>query len=621
MRHEITHTIEPITQQDYGGTHEITIRIPMEKGWIDNVKFHIWKENEQKEIEMEFDSDGTNETHACFKVKADLSSCQFDHYFFSYLAEWKLEHYLHVKAPEWAIGGVVYQIFPDRFCKGKGREKEPMDRRRNHDNWYEPPIIEPDEQGIPNNDFYGGDCIGVIEKLDYIRSLGADIIYFNPIFRSQSTHRYDTADYFHADPYFGTDEEVEKMAQVCHENGMKIILDAVFNHTGDDSIYFNRYHTFDSVGAAQGWESEYRQFYDWDENGNPKYWWNFTTLPVCDKSNPEFRNLIFGPKGVLHRWRHVADGWRFDVIDDLPEDFVEGCAHRMQLIKPNDYLIIGEVWENPEKKDRKQLRHGMHTVMNYLLMKGFVRYYKYSDTGALYKALEEINQYPLETRLTLMNSTSTHDTTRILEILGCDVFLNRENKDPWEIDFEGLWWKLSYSERIQRLRQNGGDYNQAIEKFKIEWLKNHKMTPEEYECGKQRMKSYVTALAFMPGMLTINYGDEVGMTGMGNLLNRGPYPWGYENQEILQFYRELVKSRKSEEFLRRADMRVLEISNEHFVFERYDDNNKAICVVSRVDYETQITIPKEYKNAQVVFCIEGSNQKTLTPYGAIVLKK
>lgn len=621
MRHKITHSIEPIIQQDYGGTHEITIRIPMEKGWIDNVKFYIWKENEQKEVEMEFDPDGTDEIYACFKAKADLSSCQFDHYFFSYEAEWKVEYYLHVKAPEWAIGGVVYQIFPDRFCKGEGRTKQPMDRRRNHDNWYETPIIEPDEQGIQNNDFYGGDCIGVIEKLDYIRSLGVDILYFNPIFRSQSTHRYDTADYFHADPYFGTDEEVEKMAQVCHENGMKIILDAVFNHTGDDSIYFNRYHTYDSVGAAQGWESKYRQFYDWDENGNPKYWWGEPTLPVCDKSNPEFRNYIFGPTGVLYRWRNVADGWRFDVIDELPEDFVEGCAHRMQQIKPNDYFLIGEVWENPERKEKKQLRHGIHSVMNYPLMDGLIRYYKYGDGYKLYTTLEEIHrEYPLETRLTLMNSTSTHDESRLIEVLGCDVF-DYYGKDGWDIDWKMLWRKVPYNERAQRVRKNGGDEDKAFAQFKIEWQKNHKMTPEEYEQGKQRMKSYVTALAFVPGMFTIFYGDEVGMQGIGNLLNRGPYPWGHEDQEILQFYRELVKSRKSEEFLRRADMRVLEISNEHFVFERYDDNNKAICVVSRVNYETQINLPKEYQNAQVVFCIEGSNQKTLTPYGAIVLKK
>lgn len=614
------HTIEPIIPQDYGGTHEVTIRIPMEKGWIDNVKFYIWKENEQKELEMEFDPDGTDETHACFKVKADLSSCQFDHYFFSYLAEWKLEHYLYVKAPEWAIGGIVYQIFPDRFCKGKGRKKEPMDRRRNHDNWYEPPIIEPDEKGIQNNDFYGGDSVGVIEKIDYINSLGVDIIYFNPIFHSQSTHRYDTADYFHADPYFGTDEEVEKMAQVCHENGKKIILDAVFNHTGDDSIYFNRYHTYDSVGANQGWESEYRQFYDWDENGNPKYWWGVPTLPVCDKSNPKFRDYIFGPTGVLHRWRKVADGWRFDVIDELPEDFVEGCAHRMQLIKPNDYLIIGEVWENPEEKEKKHLRHGMHSVMNYLLMKGLIRYYKYGDEYKLRTTLEEINQYPLETRLTLMNSTSTHDTPRLVEILGCDVY-DYYGKDPWEINWKDQWRKLPYNERTQRIRQNGGDENKAIDKFKIEWLKNHRMTPEEYERGKQMMKSYVTALAFLPGMFTIFYGDEIAMPGIGNLLNRGPYPWGQEDQQMLQFYRELVKSRKSEDFLRRADMRVLKISNEHFAFERYDGSNKVIVIVSRVNYETLITIPKEYKNARVVFCTEGSDEKTLNPYGAIVLKK
>ena len=126
----------------------------------------------------------------------------------------------------------------------------------------------------------------------------------------------------------------------------------------------------------------------------------------------------------------------------------------------------------------------------------------------------------------------------------------------------------------------------------------------------------------MPGMFTIYYGDEVGMYGIGNLLTRATYPWGHEDSELLEFYKRLIKSRKSEEFLRKADVRVLRIDENQFVYERYDDdNNKVIVITSRVNHETEIVLPEEYENAQVLFSIEGSNKNTLAPYGAIVLKK
>lgn len=626
MRRQITHSISTTGNYENGNTHKVFLRIPWEKGWIkDNVKFYIWKENEQKEIEMYFVRN--EEEYACFEAFADLTTCQFDHYYFIYEANGKTEYYTHVKVPEWAMGAVVYQIFPDRFNKGKGRTKEPMPRRRLHENWDEKPIIEPDEQGIPNNDFFGGDCVGVMEKADYIDSLGADILYFNPIFTSQSTHRYDTADYFHSDPYFGTDEEVEEMAKMFHKRGKKIILDAVFNHSGDDSPYFNRYGTYNTVGASQGEKSEYWDYYDKDGSGEFRYWWNFKTLPVWNKNNPQIVNMIAGPDGVIHKWRNVADCWRFDVVEELPEWFVEICAQAEQKEHPNDYLFIGEIWENFMEKKKNYIRHGIHSGMNYYLMDALIRYYKYGDVYKLSNVLGKIlTQYPLGTRLTLMNSTSTHDMSRIVEIFGCDVF-KYDGKDAWDIDWDRLfeeetnWSKMNEFERNEYIMKNGGSEEEAFDRFKIRWQKEHKMTDEEYEHGKKVMKSYVTVLAFVQGMFTIFYGDEVGMQGIGNLLNRAPYPWGNEDKEVLQFYRELVKSRKSEDFLRKAEMRALAISEEHFVFERYDDNNKAIVIASRVDYETQMDIPKEYENARIVFSTEGNTKKNLAPYGAIVLKK
>lgn len=615
MRHNITQ----VAAHKDGGTYKVSLRIPLEKGWISQVKFHIWRFGAHQDLKMEFKQ--IENDHACFETIVKLWDCPLYQYYFTYYADGRLQYYkkenisgdvsitreecfkmsVNFNVPDWAKGCVVYQIFPDRFRKGRESVKTPMPRRHLHEKWEEQPVLGPDEEGLYNNDYFGGDFAGIKEKAEYIASLGVDMVYLNPIVASQSNHRYDTADYFHADPYLGNNEELKQMIQELHNHGMKVILDGVFNHTGNDSVYFNEYGTYDSVGAYQNSQSPYSRFYEKDRFGNYQYWWGFHNLPVCDKTDPEFKKMIFGEGGVIDKWCELGiDGLRLDVVDELTDDFLMGIFWAMQRNRSNDFIIIGEVWENAMRKGKTYISSGkeMHSVMDYFLMDALLRYYMYADTWKLDRVLREIlTEYPTETIQTLMNSTSTHDMSRLIEVLGCHAF-NYHGEHAWDIDWHGM-----------------------NEEEKNEWLRKHKMTQEEYEHGKQAMKSYVTALAFMPGMFTIFYGDEVGMQGIGNLLNRGTYPWGHEDKEVFEFYKKLIKSRKSEEFLRKADMRILEISQEHFVFERYDDNDKAIVIASRVDYETEIAIPDEYENAKVVFSTEGNAKNTLAPYGAIVLKK
>lgn len=616
MRHSIT----KISTHDYGGTYKVSLRIPFEKGWIEHVKFYIWRFGEQRVFDMKWTRNENN--YAFFEATVDLENCPLYHYYFSYYANGKSQYYKDEKkkvtgdttilreecykksvnfdAPDWAKGAVAYQIFPDRFNKGKETVMAPMARRRIHENWYELPILEPDVGGIYNNDFFGGNFRGIMEKIPYIADLGVDIVYFNPIVRSQSTHRYDTADYFQPDPYLGTVEELKQMIDEFHKFGIKVIFDGVFNHTGNDSIYFNQYGTYDSVGAYQSLESPYRDFYEFDEKGKVHGWWGFETLPTISKNNPKFMDMVCGNGGVIDVWCSWGiDGIRLDVMDELPDHHIMGINRAMQRNKPNNFIIYGEVWENAMRKGRSYINDKeAHSVMNYFLMDPLLRYYMYGDTHKLDRALREIlTEYPIETIQTLMNSTSTHDTSRFIEFFSCNVF-KYNGKDYWDIDWHGM-----------------------SEKERIEWQKNHKLTHEQYEHGKTVMKSYVTALAFMPGMFTIFYGDEVGVQGIGNLLNRATYPWGHEDLELLEFYKKLIKSRKSEEFLRKADMRVIKIDQNQFVFERYDDNEQAIVIASRVDHETQIAIPEEYKDAKIVFSNGENSKNTLAPYGAIVLKK
>lgn len=597
MRHNITKT----STLEYGDMYKVSLRIPFEKGWIEHVKFYILRGEEQKVYDMGWTLNKDNVAY--FEVIINLENCPQYNYYFSFIANGKIQYYkksVHINVPDWAKGAIGYQIFPDRFNKGKGTIMVPMQRRRIHKNWEEQPVLEPDVEGIYNNDFFGGNFNGIKEKVPYIADLGVEIVYFNPIVRSQSTHRYDTSDYFQPDPYLGTVEELKEMVKEFHKFGIKVIFDGVFNHTGNDSIYFNQYGTFNTLGAYQSTISPYRNFYEWNSNGKAENWWGVETLPKTNQSSTQFIDMICGYGGVIDVWCNWGmDGIRLDVMDELSDYFIMRINEAMQRNRPNNFIIYGEVWENAERKGRNYINDKeAHTVMNYYLIDALLRYYMYGDTDKLSKNLSEIlTEYPPETIQTLMNSTSTHDISRCIELFNSTPY-KYNGKDYWDINFDGM-----------------------SEKERYEWQKNYKLSQRQYEQCKKVMKSYLTALAFMPGMFTIFYGDEVGTQGIGNLLNRATYPWGHEDLELLDFYKILIKSRKKEDFLRKADMRIVSISQNQFVFERYDDNEKIIVIASRVGYETKNAIPEEYENAKTVFSIEGSSIKALAPYGAIVLKK
>lgn len=229
--------------------------------------------------------------------------------------------------------------------------------------------------------------------------------------------------------------------------------------------------------------------------------------------------------------------------------------------------------------------------MNYLLVDALIRYYKYCDIWKLDNILKEIlSEYPKETINTLMNFTSTHDISRAIEIFGCNVF-------------------QQYSEWAWNLQNDS-----------LEWVKFHKMSAEEYKYGKMVYKSYVFVSAFMPGIFTIFYGDEVGIQGIGNLANRAPYPWKHRDKDLLKFFRTIGKVRKQEQFLKKAEIKIVKIENEQIAFERYDENNKILVIASRTHQVSEVNLPVEYKDAKLLFCIKGSNKQQLAPFGAIAIK-
>ena len=238
------------------------------------------------------------------------------------------------EVPEWAKGKLMYQIFPDRFFKSEKYQPELISTRVTK-KWGEMPNWKPEADGdIHNNDYFMGNLKGIEEKLDYISGLGVEIIYLNPIFMSQSNHRYDTGDYEVVDPYLGTNEDLISLCNAAHERNMKIIIDGVFNHTGNDSKYFNEYGTYDSIGAFKGEESPYYNWYKKNSKGDFEYWWGFKNLPVCDGNNPEWQKYVYGEGGLIDKWFSMGiDGLRLDVADELTDEFIENIRIAVKIMK------------------------------------------------------------------------------------------------------------------------------------------------------------------------------------------------------------------------------------------------------------------------------------------------
>lgn len=326
--------------------------------------------------------------------------------------------------PKDMYGGVIYQIFPDRFYRSKTPDFIEKGKTY-HENWNDLPEILPINGKILNNDFFGGDLQGIKEKLDYLKDLGVSYIYLNPIFKAYSNHRYDTGDYMQIDPILGAENDLIDLINTAKSKGIKIILDGVFNHTGSDSLYFNKSGNYNSLGAFQSKDSPYYKWYDFKNYPN-KYecWWGIETLPNVVETNPDYVEFITGKDGVIERYTKLGiEGWRLDVVDELPDFFVEKIRDAIKRNNSNG-IIIGEVWEDATNKiaydTRKQYFLGkqLDSVMNYPLKNAIIDFVKNGNVETLsYVIKEQIDHYPKSVLDALMNVLSTHDTFRIISAL------------------------------------------------------------------------------------------------------------------------------------------------------------------------------------------------------------
>lgn len=480
------------------------------------------------------------------------------------LGEYQLTVYDGEEAvPGWFGNNVTYQIFPDRFCRtAVPSPKGLVGKRKVHKNWEEEPEYRPDRAGkVRNRDFFGGNFEGVIQKLDDLKALGVGTLYFNPVFEGAENHRYGTGDYETVDPMLGTNDTFSVLCSEAHARGMRVVLDGVFNHAGYVSRYFNGDGSYPDLGAAQSKESPYYgwfSFHPWPHQYDA--WWGMRSLPAFRKENPDYRTYIAGGRdSIVRRWlRAGADGWRLDVADELPDDLVALIHTAVRAEKP-DGIVIGEVWEDGSNKVAYGVRRkhilGGHCdgLMNYPFRNGVLDYLLGGDAARFQTELEQLREnYPPFAFFSAMNFLGTHDTPRILTLLGVGSSRTEQTKD----------WRAVY-----------------------------RMTTREHRLGVARLKVGAAILYAFPGSPTVFYGDEAGLEGFEDPFNRRTYPWGRENEELLDWYTALGKLRAEEETLRTGSLHWYRAKGPLLVFSRNSADTELLLAANAGEKVKQFLLP------------------------------
>lgn len=469
------------------------------------------------------------------------------------------------QVPSWAKDAVYYYIFPERFRNGdKRNDPQPgRDRYQNHTvelhkRWLEKPFRPPEpgqlgdgSDAVFNNDFFGGDLQGIIDKLDYIQALGANALYLTPVFRGASNHKYDTADYTQIDPGFGTNADFERLCAEAAKRGMRVIPDTSLNHVGSDSPYFNRFGNFPAGGAFDKGkinpDSPYASWFKLDASkANPEDqyqgWVGVKDLPELDKSSASFRAFAYGnPDSVMKIWLdHGAAGWRMDVAPWVPDDFWREWRQAVKAHKP-DALTIAETWFDASKH---LLGDSFDSTMNYIFRNTVLDYAAGGAADKLYANLELLREaYPPQSLFALMNLLSTHDQARALHHLG---YLDNGN--------------------AAKLKE-----------------------------AKLRLRLALLFQMSYPGAPTIYYGDEVGVAGGDDPFNRAPYPWadegGQPDEALLAEFRRLVQLRQQHPVLRHGSLSApLHLDAHSIVLLRQDGKDWALTATNNAASTRTLTL-------------------------------
>ena len=496
-------------------------------------------------------------------------------------------------APSWATSAVIYQIFPDRFRDGRSANNAKTGDVRYDDpvlalpwgtlpegycrNYADgatncpwrfdgtPPPSSPDKEQPRGRDYMGGDLAGVTLKLDYLKNLGVNTIYFNPIFDAGSNHSYDTQDYYTIDPYFGTQGDFQKLVIEARKRGIRIVLDGVFNHMSSDSPFFDRYQHYDTVGACESLDSPYRDWFVFRNDNVPcgtgdyEGWFGFDSIPVLKKDNAEVQTyFLTGQDSVSRYWlHHGAGGWRLDVSGDpsFPAGYWATFRQVTKMTR-SDALLISETWQKDSTLLRMLRGDRLDTTMNYRLRdavigllapgnfdpKGFADSGHPIEPSEFASRLSSIREdYPDAAYYSLMNLIDSHDTER------------------------ALWTLTPGSETTADKEQNASNL----------------------AAGKQRLQLASLIQFTVPGAPTVYYGDEVGITGDDDPDDRRTYPWadlgGSPDNTLFAHYQVLSGLRRQHTALTAGDFRVLlaDDTADTVAYGRKSANQAAIVFINR----------------------------------------
>ena len=499
---------------------------------------------------------------------------------------YQLTIYKNDVTPDWFKEGITYQIFPDRFFKGSDYDerKENTIKRlegKDHgkvyvDDWNKIPRYDRTGNGEVNSyEFFGGTLKGIEEKLPYLKSLGISLIYLNPIFEARSNHRYDTGDYKKIDSLLGDENSFKSLIKEAKRQGIKIILDGVFSHQGADSIYFNKYNNYDSVGAYNSKESKYYPWYNF-EKWPEKYecWWGVSDLPNVKEMNEDYLDYICRDSDsvIKHYMKLGIAGFRLDVADELPDEFILEVRKALDKVT-KDNILIGEVWEDAtnkvsyEKNRKYFINASLKSVMNYPFMEAGISFMKGNISA--YELQEFFNRqmenYPKEYFYSNLNLVDSHDRVRVLTVLADSRDVNSISDD---------------------------------EKF------NHGIDRDKYLLAVSRLKALTVMQYTIPGIPLIYYGDEVGVYGYNDPYNRKTYPWGNEDKALFSHYEAIGKLRTNSEIIRKGEFRPIYCGNHTFGYERVYKNKKVLIFINRGIFYNEgehIEINVEGKSANSLF--------------------
>ncbi|HBG5345671.1 TPA: glycoside hydrolase family 13 protein [Clostridioides difficile] len=490
-------------------------------------------------FKVDVEMDGHIKTLFYGKNRDNGYSCEYN---YSDINKYQITVYKDFKVPKWYKEGILYHIFVDRFNNGNrsGKVDNPKKNSFIYGNWEDIPMYIKDSQGdIIRWDFHGGNLRGIINKLGYLKKLGVSILYLSPIFEASSNHKYDTGDYKKIDPMFGDEDTFKELINKAKEKGISILLDGVFSHTGADSKYFNMYGNYNSLGAYQSKESPYYSWYMFEEFPQKyKSWWDVKTLPNINELEHSYMDyIIYDNDSVINKWINMGvKGWRLDVADELPTKFIRELKKELKKAD-DDSILIGEVWEDASNKisygQRRSYLLGeeLDSVMGYPFRNNMFSFLKgeINSCKLCNRYMQIKENYPKESFKSNLNLIGTHDVTRAKTELNGDVDL---------------------------------------------------------------VKLAVAIQMTFEGVPYIYYGDEAGLCGGVDPDNRRTYPWKNEDEDMLNFYKDVIKIRNKNKLLSSGSTEFIYTSNDSvFSFIRFNENNDRILIlVNRSDNVENISL-------------------------------